>query len=121
MSTPENETTHSSFAIVLTPEFNEDKTWNGAVEIHIEEDNQNDLDADQLEQIRSVSGLLATCLPLMEQDPEFLEYVQNFYLENFQTVIDELDELGDDKPNFTRSEDGKVITLNFSSKTYGSA
>jgi len=55
----------------------------------------------------------------METDEDFLEYVRGFFLANSEEMISEM--LGDieDKPNFTK--EGNVITLNFDTKTHGSA
>lgn len=115
--------TNSSFAVALVPEFKEDGTWSGAVMAHIEEDVKDDLKDDELTQIRSVCGMLASCLPLLEQDPDFCDYVQEFFLQNYKEMISEYieDKESENAPSFTRSEDGKVITLDFSTKTYGSA
>lgn len=114
----------SSFAVALEPDFDEDNNWTGTVSASIEEELMGDLDDDSIEQIRHVSGMLATCLQLMESDPEFLEYVKNFYAahnaELFLQFIDELEE-DEEQPKFTRSKDGKVITLHFDTKTYGNA
>jgi hypothetical protein len=123
MSDDTEKNTNSSFAVALVPEFNEDGSWSGAVMAHIEEDVKDDLKDEELTQIRSVCGMLASCLPLLEQDPEFCEYVQDFFLQNYKEMISEyIEDTGEDNaPAFTRSEDGKVITLDFSTKTYGSA
>ena len=115
------ETKHSSFAVALIPEFDDNNEWTGSVVTHVEEEVFDDLDEDQLTQIRSVCGMMAACLPLMEQDEEFLDYVRDFFLTNYQDMIAEILEDVEDKPSFVRSPDGKVITLNFNTKTHGSA
>ena len=118
-----DESEHSSFAVALTPEFDEEGKWTGAVSATLEEDVRSDLDAEQLTQIRSVCGMMAACLPLMEEDPDFLEYIKTFFFDNYTQLIDEIYEEEDaqNKPNFVRSDDGKVITLDFNTKTHGSA
>ena len=118
-----DEKIHSSFAVALAPEFDEAGKWTGAVSAVLEEDIQNDLDIDELTQIRSVCGMMAACLPLMEEDPEFLEYIKAFFADNYSTLIEEIVESAEEgaKPNFVRSADGKVITLDFNTKTHGSA
>lgn len=118
-----DEPNQSSFAVAITPEFDEEGKWTGAVSATLEEDVCNDLDADELLQIRSVCGMLAACLPLMEEDPDFLDYIKGYFSSNYTQLIDEiLDEAeAESKPNFVRSKDGKVITLDFNTKTHGSA
>lgn len=112
----------SSFAVAINPEFDDNGEWTGSVTAHIEEDVQNDLNEEQLLQIRSVCGMMAACLPLMEEDSEFLDYVKDFFYANYEQLIEQmLSEMEGDKPNFTRSADGKVITLDFDTKTHGSA
>lgn len=115
----------SSFAVALKPDFDEDDNWTGTVSASIEEELMGDLDDDSIEQIRHVSGMLATCLQIMEQDTEFLEYVKNYYAvhnaELFIEFMNDLEEDDDEQPKFTRSKDGKVITLHFDTKTYGNA
>lgn len=112
--------TNSNFAVALIPEFENGK-WTGIVSAHIEEDLHNDLSVDELTQIRSVCGMMAASLTLMENDPEFLDYVRSYFIDNFQALVDDILSDAEDKPSFTRSEDGKVITLSFDSKTYGNA
>lgn len=114
---------HSSFAVAITPEFKEDGTWDGSVNAVIEEDVQNDLDAEELTQIRSVCGMLAACLPLMEEDVDFLNHIKDFFYSNYQQLVDDIYAEEDEatKPNFTKSKDGNVITLDFNTKTHGSA
>lgn len=116
----------SSFAVVLEPEFDEADNWTGAISAIMEEDLTGDLSDDAVDQIRHVSGMIATCLKIMESDKEFLEFVKNYYAvhnaELFLELAQELEEEEEDQPpKFTRSKDGKVITLNFDTKTYGNA
>jgi hypothetical protein len=115
------ETKQSSFAVAINPDFKEDGTWDGSVTAHIEEDVKGDLTPEELTQIRSVCGMLAACLPLMEQDPDFLEHVKEFFYSSYQGLLDEIYAEEDEatKPNFTK--DGNVISLDFSTKTHGSA
>ena len=118
---------HSSFAVAITPEFNDKGEWTGSVSAVLEEDVRDDLSPKDLTQIRSVCGMMAACLPLMEEDEEFMVLVRDYFLENYQVLVDDInEEEGEatakvDRPNFTRSIDGKVITLDFSTKTFGSA
>lgn len=118
-----DESNHSSFAVAIAPEFDEQGNWTGAVNAVLEEDIRNDLNTDELTQIRSVCGMLAACLPLMEEDEEFMEHIKAYFYAHYTQLIDEIiDESEEqDKPSFVRSEDGKVITLDFSTKTHGSA
>jgi hypothetical protein len=114
---------HSSFAVAISPEFDDDGNWTGAVTAILEEDVHDDLDSEDLTQIRSVCGMLAACLPLMEEDPDFLDYIKGYFSSNYTQLIDEiLDEAEtESKPTFIRSKDGNVITLDFNTKTHGSA
>jgi len=114
---------NSSFAVAVEPEFDEDNKWTGIVSAHIEENIQDDLSDQELVQVRSVLGMLASCLQLMEMDEDFLDYVRNYFIDSQQDMIDDiLTEFEESqKPIFTKSEDGKVVTLNFQSKTYGNA
>ena len=113
------ETKQSSFAVALAPEFNDSNEWTGEVTTYIEEEIRDDLTEEQVSQIRSVCGLLATCLGLMEEDPDFLEYVKANFSLRHEEMFSELMEETTDKPNFTK--DGNVFTLNFNTKTHGSA
>lgn len=113
----------SSFAVAIEPEFDEENNWTGVVSASIEEELEGDLEDDQVEQIRHVTGMLATCLQIMESDKEFLEYVKNYYaVHNAELFLEFMEDLEEEEhPKFTRSQDGKVITLNFDTKTYGNA
>jgi predicted nuclease of restriction endonuclease-like RecB superfamily len=111
----------SSFAVVVEPTFENDK-WTGNVNVSVEEDIQKDLAQEEVDQIRSLCGMIASCLPLMEEDDEFMSYVKEYFTKNYTQLLEEIQEDGEEKtPSFTRSEDGKVITLDFATKTFGSA
>ena len=110
---------HSSFAVAIDPEFNEEGKWTGVIGAHIEEDVTDDLSDEELVQIRSVCGMMASTLILMESDDDFLEYVKGFFLSSNEEMINELLDVVEEKPNFTK--DGNVITLSFDTKTHGSA
>jgi len=114
---------NSTFAVAVEPEFDENNKWTGVVSAHIEEEVQDDLSDEELVQVRGVLGMLASCLELMERDEDFLNHVRTFFMESHQEMIEGfLEEFEEaQKPAFTRSEDGKVISLNFNTKTYGSA
>jgi len=107
----------SSFAVVLTPEFS-NGSWNGSVTAHIEEEILDDLGEIEISQIRNACGMMASSIMLMELDEEFRDYVRNFFVDNFESFIEDIQ---NDMPSFTRSEDGKVITLHMNTKTHGSA
>jgi len=115
------DTMHSSFAVVLEPEFDEKGEWSGSVSAIIEEDFQNDLSEEDVMKIRSICGMIASCLPLMEEDEDFLDYVRSYFINNYTQLLDAISEQADQVPSFTRSEDGKVIQLSFATKTHGSA
>lgn len=113
----------SSFAVVVTPTLDAKRKWTGTVTVHMEEDDFGELSDEELMQIRNVCGMMASSLTLMEEDPEFNEYIQEYFLKNFRSFVEDFIEgtLEEQKPTMTRSKDGKVITLDFSSKTYGEA
>jgi len=111
----------SSFAIVLTPEFRENNKWAGTVTAHMEEEVFDDLDEEEVNNIRTVCGMMASTLTLMEQDQDFMEYVRDYFLDNYTALVEQFIEEDEKVPSFTRSEDGKVIKLTFNTKTHGSA
>lgn len=111
--------THSSFAVAVEPEFDSDGKWTGVISTHIEEEVKGDLSDEELIQIRSVCGMMASTLILMENDEEFLEFIKDFFISTNEEMISDMLSSIEDKPNFTK--DGNVITLNFDTKTHGSA
>ena len=121
--TEETKKEHSSFAVAIGPEFNEEGKWTGAVQASLEETLNDDLNIDELTQIRTVCGMMASTLTLMEADPDFLDYIREYFVENFaemvEDFIEDIEESEGGKPNFTK--DGNVITLDFNTKTFGSA
>lgn len=119
--TDQDTTKHSTFGVGVEPVF-EDGKWTGEVVAFVEEDYHDDLSEDELAQIRSVVGMMASTLQLMEHDPDFLDYVREYFITNFTDMIARF--VGEEEeraPSFTRSDDGKVITLKFDTKTYGNA
>ena len=116
--TEEEKTT--SFAVVLTPEFDDKGKFIGSMGIHMEEEINHSLTDEQTVNLRGICGMLITCVTLMEQDEDFCDYVQNNFATMFAESMEEI--IGNEEhPTFTRSEDGKVITLDFETKTHGSA
>jgi len=117
----ETETKETSFAIVISPEFDEEGKWTGVVGCHMEEEISHNLNEDELTQLRSVCGMMATTLTIMESDEDFLAYVKDAFIalngELIEGFLESIEE--DEKPNFTK--DGNVFTLDFSSKTHGNA
>lgn len=110
----------TSFAVVITPDFDENDNFLDTMGVHIEEEIGHELTDDQKFNLRTVCGMLMTCIHLIETDAEFSQHVQNVFAELFVDSMDEI--LGTEPiPSFTRSEDGKVITLDFDTKTHGSA
>jgi hypothetical protein len=123
MSDTEDSNVNSSFAVAIAPEFKDGK-WTGNVSAHIEEELVGDLDDEEVHQIRSVCGMMTATLYLMESEPDFLEYIQSYFLENFPDTAEEMYDVALEEEKqavFTRSKDGKVITLNFDTKTHGNA
>lgn len=123
MSEKENEPQNSIFGIEIEPEF-KNGAWTGNVSAGMYEDLKGDLSDDEIHQIRTVCGMMASTLILMEEDPEFLDQIKEYFAERFAEYAEddyEVD-LEENKPTvFTRSSDGKVITLDFNTKTHGSA
>ena len=119
--TEQTEKKHSTFGVGVEPIFDENGQWTGEVSAYVEEDLRDDLSEDDRMKIRSVVGMMASTLELMEHDEDFLDYVRSYFISNFTDMIDEFLEDAEKEPTFTRSEDGKVITLNFNTKTYGNA
>ena len=113
------EKNHSTFAVAIEPVFDEDNKWTGVVSGHIEEQLADDLCESELTQLRMVCGMLATCLQLLEAEEEFLEYVQDTFFSMNKEVLDELLDLEERTPNYTK--EGNVLTLNFNTKTHGNA
>ena len=108
----------ASFAIAVEPVFNDEGKWEGEVNSYVEEHLTGDLEEDQIDLIRNVCGMLASCLPLMEEDDEFRERIKEYFLDTFSHVLEEHEE---EQPVFTRKKDGNVIHLSFNTKTHGSA
>lgn len=116
--TEENKET--SFAVVMTPEFDDAGKFTGAMGVHMEEEVNHNLTDEQTVNMRSICGMLISCITLMEQDEEFCEYMQNAFTSMFAESMEEI--IGtEEQPTFTRSQDGKVITLDFDTKTHGNA
>ena len=117
MTEEEKET---SFAVVMTPEFDDAGEFTGAMGVHMEEEINHNLTDEQTVNMRSICGMLISCITLMEQDEEFCEYMQTAFAAMFAESMEEI--IGtEEQPTFTRSQDGKVITLDFNTKTHGNA
>lgn len=121
MSDQQDDNKASSFAIVLTPEFGEDSKWAGTVTAHMEEEVFDDLEDEEVNHIRTVCGMMASTLTLMEHDEDFMAYVRDYFIDNYTALVEQFIEEDEKVPSFTRSADGKVIQLTFNTKTHGSA
>ena len=108
----------NDFAIVLTPKHRKNK-WTGEVDINIKYEEDNFYTEEERDSIINLMTLMATCVDLMETDPDLLQRVfeHRDYLEEKNVnaelhALDVLEAKVDSKPEIIKRV-GNVIKINW--------
>ena len=112
-TTLENE----DFILRIRPETDDEGEWTGDIDLAIITQPDNKLDDEDYSQLMHFCKMLASTVPVMENNPEFREIVHHFVM-NMKDV-DYSVEL-EDKPKVLETE-GNVVKIDFGTKTKGSA
>lgn len=119
-----NEMLQSDDAFVLVRPDIVDGVWNGSVTVSLagifeEEDSQ--LTKAQRGQLMSIAALLASALPVMDQDDYVYDQLSGYLEENMPDLLDDIIFEEDEQVVTATSKDGKVVRLSFNTKTEGNA
>lgn len=105
------------FILRVRPETDEDGEWTGEIDLSIITQPDNRLEDEDYSQLMHFCKMLASTVPVMENNPEFREivhqYVMNMKDVDFNAEIE-------DKPKVIGT-DGNVVEIDFSTKTKGNA
>ena len=93
--------------IELDPDLYKDNSWTGGLRINIITSRDNPMPEESVDSLIHLSQLVASTVALMEKDPTLANRLEEFIKEPEET-----------KENF---KEGKVIKLNFKTKTRGEA
>lgn len=112
------------FVIRVRPYQNDDGSWNGDIDLAIISQPNNKLSDDDYYQMMYFCKMMASTVPIMDQNPKIREivseYVENYVDNRVDVSLEdeyEVDEQ-DTKPKIT-SLDGNIISIDF--KTKGNA
>ena len=105
------------FLIRIRPFKDKDGSWNGDIDLSIITQPQNDLEDEDYFQIMHFCKMMASTVPIMEHNEDLREMVHDYVIEHVdkQYTI-ELES----RPRIIDRDDN-VVTIDFGSKTKGSA
>lgn len=105
------------FVVRVRPFKDDEGYWNGELDISVVTSAGNELDDDDYFSLMHFCKMMAATVPIMEVNEDLRELVHNYVLEKIDKHYEvELE----DKPEVTNTE-GNVVTINFGTKTKGSA
>ena len=110
--------------VLLRPDIDENGQWTGSVTVSLAglfDDEDTRLTKMQRAQLVSLAGLLASALPVMDEDDYVYDKLSDYLEEQMPDLLnDDLFEEDDEVVTAT-SSDGKVVRLSFNTKTEGNA
>jgi len=105
------------FVIRVRPYRDADGTWNGELDLSIITQANNDLDDEDYYQVMHFCKMMASTVPIMEDNAEIRDLVHNYVIEHIDKEYEvELEH----KPEVVEQE-GNVVKIDFGTKTKGSA
>ena len=93
--------------------------WTGDIDLSIVTLPDNDLDDEDYSQLVHMCTMVASTVPLMEHDEALRNMIHEYVEERFDTEYEPM--LEDDKKEVVVETSGNVLTIDFGSKTKGSA
>mgnify|MGYP003638845864 CR=1 FL=1 len=110
---------NEDFILRIRPETDDTGEWTGDIDLAIITQPDNRLEDDDYSQLMHFCKMLASTVPVMERNEEFREIVHEYVMSMKDTPYDE-DVETEDKPKVVET-DGNVLTIDFGTKTKGSA
>ncbi len=102
-----------AFCINLIPKTNEENNWTGELEVVIMTDKENPLDSESYQGMMHLSQIIACTVAYLEEHPSVIESIEDF-MEDYDKEVK--------KPKVLVSGvEGNVISIDFGTKTEGSA
>jgi hypothetical protein len=109
---------NEDFIVKVTPHLDKNKNWSGEIYVSIMSSTDNELNDKDFNDLMFLSQMIASSIPLMENDEYYREvladYVNEYIYERDLETIDDNEEMSYDK-------DGNIISINFNTKTRGNA
>jgi hypothetical protein len=105
-----------SFYVELKPMLDDENSWTGELEVNIVTDKTNPMDRESMLHLMHLTNLVACCVSYMDENPQFLETMEHYMLDNSDEIEDIEDRIA--KVEYT---DSNVVKLSFGSKTKGNA
>lgn len=105
------------FIIRVRPYLDDDKCWNGEIDVAVVTQPENNLNDDDYFQMMHFCKMLASSIPVMELNEDFRELVHAYVV----NVVDKEYEVElEDKPKVV-GEEGNVVKIDFGTTTEGNA
>jgi len=111
----------NDFLVRLRPHITEQGEWEGDMDVAIVTQPGNDVDDETYFQMMHLTKMVASSIPLMEDDYELREMVSDYVISTLDNDIDTVLEEDNDNTVQVISEEDNVVTINFNTKTKGSA
>ena len=107
------------FLIRVRPFRDSTGKWTGDIDLSIVTLPDNDMDDDDYSQIIHMCTMVASTVPLMENDEALRNMIHEYVEEMFDTEYEPV--LESKKTDVVVEQEGNVLTIDFNSKTKGSA
>lgn len=112
----------NDFTIRIRPQLTEGGKWEGDVDVSLMSHPGNDINDEDYEYIMHYCKMIASSVPIMEENQSIREIANEYVLNHIDTEYDvDVEEDNDNEEKPTVTQDGNIHTINFNSNTKGSA
>lgn len=110
---------YDDFIIRVRPFRDGKGSWTGEVDLSVITQPDNDFDDEDYSQLIHFCTMMASTVPIMEDNEEIRNLVHEFVLKGFDTPEEYVVE--EETANAEIEHDGNIIKINFGTQTKGSA
>jgi len=109
---------NDDFVVRVRPFRDEDGSWTGEIDLAVITFPNNDFDDEDYSHLIHFCTMMASTVPIMEDNEEIRDLVHNYVMESFDN---EYEPVVQEEKSTTVEHDGNVIKINFNTQTKGSA
>jgi len=114
----DNNINSDDFIVRVRPMRDENGSWTGEIDLSVVTLPDNDFDDEDYSQLIHFCTMMASTVPIMEDNEEIRDLVHNYVMESFDN---EHEPVVKDKQSAEVEYDGNIIKINFATQTKGSA
>lgn len=114
----DNSINTDDFIIRVRPFRDEDGSWSGEIDLAVITMPDNDFEDEDYSQLIHFCTMMASTVPIMENNEEIRNLVHDFVMNGFDTQYHDVVE---ESQKAEVEHDGNIIKINFNTRTKGSA